>query len=350
MSTGILDTSRAFFEQVVLPLLRNHFPEDVEQMACGFLGYGSECLEMDDELSRDHHWGLRVDILLPGEIHQRVSTQLLRNLVPELPDRFAGISLRDGHVAGHGIAPESLPAFLRRTIGVTHAPRTNAEWLDIPEVDIIHVTNGQVWHDPSGELTTLRRTFDDYYPEPVWLRRIAHWCRYASGMGIYALNRAVLRGNEVYAWTAFSRSLKWSMELAFLLNRTYFPYDKWLLPFFRRLPHLADRMDPLIVEGVKADTSWERRIELLAMMADMLDERMVKMGVIPAHPAFEGSDTSSYRLLEHAYGAILQKLPEDVVHHVPCWDQIPLEEFHTGYVATLPIDEWDSILNLKPLS
>jgi len=55
-------------------------------------------------------------------------------------------------------------------------------------------------------------------------------------------------------------------------------------------------------------------------------------------------------LLEHAYGAILQKLPEDVVHHVPCWDQIPLEEFHTGYVATLPIDEWDSILNLKPLS
>ena len=32
-----------------------------------------------------------------------------------------------------------------------------------------------------------RAAFDGYYPEPVRLRRIAHWCRYISGMGAYAL-------------------------------------------------------------------------------------------------------------------------------------------------------------------
>lgn len=348
MPTGILDTSRAFFEQIVRPLLEGHFADDVGQMACGFVGYGSECLEMDDELSRDHHWGLRVDILMPHALHERVGPQILEKVVPELPEQFGGVSLRDGHVSGHGIAPESLPAFLRRTIGLADAPSTHAEWLDIPEVDIIHVTNGQVWHDPAGDLTRIREVFEAYYPEPVWLRRLSHWCRYASGMGLYALHRAVLRGNEVYAWTAFSRCLKWSIELAFLLNRTYFPYDKWLYPFFRQLPHLADRMDPLIVEAVKADTAWERRVELLAAMADLLDERMVEIGVIPAHPRFEGSATSGYRLLEHAYAAILQQLPADVVNHVPCWDQIPLEEFHTGYVASLPIEDWDAVLHLTP--
>ncbi|MBT3344511.1 MAG: DUF4037 domain-containing protein [Gemmatimonadetes bacterium] len=348
MAMGILETSQTFFQQIVQPLLHRHFPGDVDQMACGFLGYGSECLEMDDELSRDHHWGLRVDILMPASVHARIGSKILDQVVPELPDEFGGVSLRDGHVAGHGIAPESLPAFLSRTIGLTRAPTSNAEWLDIPEVDIIHVINGQIWHDPSGELTHIRQAFEAYYPEPVWLRRISHWCRYASGMGLYALNRAVLRGNEVYAWTAFSRCLKWSIELAFLLNRTYFPYDKWLYPFFQRLPHLANRMDPLISEAVKADTTWERRVELLAQVADLLDERMVELGVIGPHPAFTGSATSGYRLLEHAYGAILQKLPADVVHHVPCWDQIPLEEFHTGYVASLPIEDWDAVLQLVP--
>ncbi|HJP32261.1 MAG: DUF4037 domain-containing protein [Candidatus Latescibacteria bacterium] len=346
MPSGIVDTSRGFFEEIVHPLMERHFPEAATQMACGVFGYGSEVLFFDDELSRDHHWGLRVDILLPDAMHRELSGAILGTLVPELPQEYGGIPLRDAHVSGHGIAPESLQAFLRRTIGLLDVPQTHAEWLDIPEVDIVHVTNGQVWHDPSGEFSRIRAALLEYYPEPVWLRRISHWCRYASGMGIYALNRAALRDNPVYAFTAFSRCIKWSIELAFLLERTYFPYDKWLYPTFQRLP-LAKRMDPFIVEAVRADTTWGRRVELLGALADVLDEKMVESDVIPSHPKFAGSGTSSYRLLEHAYGAILKRLPDDVRNHVPCWDQIPLEEFHTGYVDSIPIEEWDAILHLK---
>jgi hypothetical protein len=345
MPSGIVDTSRSFFEQVIHPLLVRHFPDVATRAACGLFGYGSEALSLDDELSRDHHWGLRVDMLLPHDMHQQLGGAILETLVPELPSEFGGVALRDGHVAGHGIAPESLQAFLGRTLGITHLPQSNKEWLAVPEVDIVHVTNGEVWHDPAGEFTHIRNSLLDYYPEPVWLRRISHWCRYASGMGIYALNRAALRDNPVYAFTAFSNCIKWSMELAFLLERTYFPYDKWLYPTFQKLP-IAARMDPLISESVQPETSWERRVELLGTLADVLDEKMVELEVIPSHPKFAGSGTSSYRLLEHAYGAILHRLPEDVRSQVPCWDQIPLEEFHTGYVASIPIGEWDTILHL----
>jgi hypothetical protein len=345
--SGIVDTSRGFFEEVVHPLIERSFPDVAAHMACGVFGLGSEALFLDDELSRDHHWGLRVDILLPDAMHRESSSAILETIVPELPHEFGGVSLRDAHVAGHGIAPESMQAFLRRTIGLTDVPRTHIEWLDIPEVDIIHVTNGEVWHDPSDEFTRIRAALMEYYPEPVWLRRISHWCRYASGMGIYALNRAVLRDNLVYAYTAFSRCIKWSLELAFLLERTYFPYDKWLYPMFQKLP-LAQRMDPLVTEAVRPETTWERRVELLGELADILDEKMVELEVIPPHPKFSGSGTSSYRLLEHAYGAILKRLPEDVCNHVPCWDQIPLEEFHTGYVQSISTEDWDALLHLTP--
>jgi hypothetical protein len=108
------------------------------------------------------------------------------------------------------------PASPRRADGVsccapsasTTRLATNLEWLGIAEEDITHVINGEVWHDPTGEFTQIRATFDGYYPEPVRLRRIAHWCRYASGMGAYALKRAILRDNDYYANVTFTRAIR----------------------------------------------------------------------------------------------------------------------------------------------
>lgn len=344
----IIATSRRFFSSVVSPLLQTHFPAESQQMACGLFGYGSECLRMDDDLSRDHHWGLRIDALLPDTLFHERATSIRDTISAELPDRFEGVELRQGHVEGAGLAPESLEGFLRRTLGIERAPLSYAEWLDLPEVDIVHVINGEVWHDPSGRLSEIRNTLLAYYPDPVWHRRISHWCRYYSGMGLYALSRALQRNNMAYAHTAFARSIKWALELGFLLNRRYFPYDKWLYPFFKELPELADQMVPLIDEATSDGTSWPRRLEILCILSDILDDKMVALGVIPAHPRFVGNESSSYRLLEHAYGAIVQQLPSDVKHHVPCWDQIYLEEFHTGYVDSISLEEWDHVLCLTP--
>lgn len=349
MAVNIIEVSRRFFEQVVRPLLEREFPEAARQMACGVFGYGSECLGMDDEVSRDHHWGLRVDALMPDALFRSRAREILARVGKGMPERFEGFALREGHVKGAGIAPESLEGFLGRTIGLTDAPRDLREWLDMPEEDIVHVTNGEVWYDPSGRFSRIREALA-YYPDPVWLRRVSHWCRYFSGMGVYALHRALMRGNLVYATTAFGRALKWGMELAFLLNRRYFPYDKWLYPFFQQLPELADRMDPLIREAVQAGTSWERRLRILEEISDILDERMVALGIIPPHARFQGSVTSGYRLLEHAYAVLVQRLPADIKNYVPCWDQVFLEEFHTGYVDAISIEEWDRILNLKPIT
>ncbi len=347
MSESIIDVSHDFFEEIVKPILLEHFPEETSVTAFGVFGYGSEALRLDDELSRDHHWGLRIDALMPEEVFENRRQAIMEKLSANLPDSYRGHSLREAHLAGAGLTPDNLSAFLRRTIGIDHAPTTYEEWLSIPEEDIIHVVNGEVWYDPLGEFTAVREALNQYYPEPVRLRRIAHWCRYFSGMGTYALKRAILRNNEFYATTRFSNAIRLGIQLAFLLDKRYFPYDKWLMAYFEQLPRLATPLLPLVNEAVKLTTSWERKLELLHQLSDILDQTMVADGIIQPHGKYAVSPTSGYRLMEHAYAEIIQGLPAEIKTIVPVWDQIYLESFHSGFVDSLDLATWDEILHLK---
>jgi hypothetical protein len=350
MSESIIDVSRDFFDEVVKPILEREFPAETAQTAFGVFGYGSEVLRMDDDYSTDHHWGIRINALMPEATFKARSEAIQQTVSARLPVTWRGHSLREGLSGGRGLSLTSLEAYLMRTIGIDHPPRTYAEWLSIPEEDIIHVVEGEVWHDPSERFTAVRRTLKNYYPEPVRLRRIAHWCRYFSGMGTYALKRALLRNNEYYANVTFTRAIRLGVQLAFLLDRRYFPYDKWTLAFFRQLPRVAARLGPLVEAAVRLSTPWERKLELLDQMSDVLDATLVEDGIIKPHPKFKGSPTSGYRLMEHAYAEIIKGLPDEIKMVVPVWDQIYFEQFHSGYVNSLDMDTWDGLLNLTPVS
>lgn len=346
MTESIIDVSRDFFNEIVKPILERQFPAETAETAFGVFGYGSEVLRLDDEYSSDHHWGLRINALSPEVVCQERCDEIIQFVSAHLPATYRGHPLREGYT-GVGLSMGSLEAFLRRTIGLDRAPETYTEWLNLPEEDVQHIVSGEVWHDPSGRFSAIRQKFNQYYPEPVRLRRIAHWCRYFSGMGVYAVKRALLRHNEFYATLAFARAIRLGVQLAFLLDRQYFPYDKWLLAFFERLPRLAAPLHPLVSEAVSLSTAWERKLELLHQLADVLDATMVADHLISPHPKFAVSPTSGYRLLEHAYAEILQKLPAELAAQVPVWDQIYLEQFHSGYVASLDLAVWDKLLNLE---
>jgi Domain of unknown function (DUF4037) len=348
MNGSIIDISRDLFFEVVKPTLERECPAETAQTAFGLFGYGSEALKLDDELSRDHHWGVRIDGLTLDTVPPGRRKEIQQAVQAALPASFRGQSLREGHLAGAGLTLDGLQAFLTRTIGIDHIPRSDVEWLLLPEEEIIHLTNGELWYDPSGQFTAVRRAFQNHYPEPVRRRRIAHWCRYFSGMGSYALKRALLRNDEFYAATAFGKAIRWGVQLAFLLDRHYYPYDKWLMTFFTRLPRLADPLRPVVHEAVSLSTPWERKLALLDRMADILDAAMVADGLIQPHPKYTGSPTSGYRLLEHAYAELIQALPEEIKTVIPVWDQVYLERFHVGYVAALDLAAWDAILGLHP--
>lgn len=349
MSRSIIDISHDFFDQIVVPILEENYPNEFAQMTCGVFGLGSEALRLDDEYSRDHHWGIRIDALMPEDVFANKREAILETLSANIPSTFQGHELGEGLVAGAGMAPDILPGFLARTIGIGHPPESYEEWLAIPEEDIIHVVNGEVWHDPLGQFMAIRQKLEGYYPEPVRLRRMAHWCRYFSGMGTYALKRAILRDNEMFASTAFGKTIRWGVQLAFMLDKQYFPYDKWLYDLFKRLPRMYGRLGAIVDESVRLSTSWERKLELLDQMSDILDATMVEDGIIEPHPKFVGSESSGYRLMEHAYKEILGKLSPEIKTLIPQWEQIYLERFVVGYVDSISTDAWLGALNLTPV-
>jgi hypothetical protein len=53
-----LELSRQYFTDVAEPLLKRDFPALYPRLAAGLAGNGSECFGYDDEISRDHDWGI----------------------------------------------------------------------------------------------------------------------------------------------------------------------------------------------------------------------------------------------------------------------------------------------------
>lgn len=352
MNTGtpIIAESRDFFTEVVEPLLSRAFQSESREMAAGFFGYGSEVLGLDDEFSTDHHFGLRVNVLVPESIYKTMGRAIEDRLASDLPQSWRGRELREGYTRTKGVALASLEHHLASTIGITHAPASNAEWLAIPEEDIAHVIAGEVWHDPSRQFSNVRAALANYYPEPVRLRRLAHWCRYFSGMGVYALKRALLRDNLLYASTTFARALRWGVQIAFLLDHTYYPYDKWLTVMFRRLPRMAGRLAAIVDEAPRLETPWPRKLALLEQMSDVLDATMVEDGLISPHPRYRASPTSGYRLLESAYAELIKKCPADIKMAVPQWEQVYWESFHSAFVDGVDLADWRRMLNLQEVT
>lgn len=348
MSETVTAASRSFFYEILLPVLRRDFPYETSRTAFGVFGYGSEVMGMDDEYSSDHHWGIRINAVMPDELFYASGAGIGQAVAACLPEEYHGFSVRAGFSGGTGLSITGLESYLKTTIGIDHAPQSYADWLGAPEEDIIHIINGEIWLDEPGTFSSIRSVLQGYYPEPVRLRRIAHWCRYFSGMGAYALKRAILRDNEYYATIVFSRAVRWAVQLAFMLEKHYYPYDKWTYAFFERLPRLYAPLGPLVAEAVRLATPWERKLELLNRMADVLDQFMVADGVIQPHPKFAESPTSGYRLLEHAYAEILHQLPEELRGMTPVWEQIFWEQNHSRFVASLELAAWDGMLNLHP--
>lgn len=339
---GIMAESRDFWEEVVRPALAGF---DLDQMAVGFFGYGSDVLGLDDQYSTDHHFGLRVNVLLPAAAMAQVPA--IEAALAALPATWRGRDLGLMYGKTRGVTLASLEDHLLATIGLDHPPQTLAEWLSVPEEDITHVVAGEVWHDPSGRFSAVRGALQAYYPEAVRLRRLAHWSRYFSGMGVYALKRAILRENWLYAGTTFARALRWGVQMAFLLDRVYYPYDKWLTVAFHRLPRMGPRLAAIVAEAPRLETGWERKLELLHQMSDILDQAMVEDGLIAPHPRYKVSETSGYRLLESAYAELIQKCPPEIQRLIPQWEQVHWESFHSGFVAGVDLADWRRMLVLE---
>lgn len=243
--TGI-ELSRAFFEECGMPMLEEQFPDLLPFLAAGLFGSGSECFGYDDEISRDHDFEPCFCLFLPEEeLVSRRSAFLLERAYARLPASFRGFEREKMLPVGgarHGVLRTG--EFFQKTVGSADGSLDLRQWLTLPEQALAEAVNGQVYYDPFGEVTQIRKALA-YFPEDIRLKRLAGQLLLMAQAGQYNYRRCLKHGEPAAAQVAVFEFVKSTMSVVFLLNRCYQPYYKWGFRALRELPVLSDLADPL---------------------------------------------------------------------------------------------------------
>ena len=221
-----LDLSMQFYEEYGKPMLKEKFPDYIDRIAVGLVGEGSECLGFDDELSKDHDYGPGFIMWLTDEDYAQIGAQLNEEY-HKLPIRYRGIVRIESPQGMGRMGAHSINEWYSNILGYKDI-HFDAFFLVVDETNLNKATNGKVFTDPLGEFTDIRNELLNYYPDSVWKKRIATEMTYVSQTGQYNYHRLIKRNDETGAMLSLSGFMEHSMKLAFLLNRKYAPYYKWL--------------------------------------------------------------------------------------------------------------------------
>jgi hypothetical protein len=216
--------SRSYFEDLIAPLLQESVPG--LRYAAARVGPGSEVLGMDDAISRDHDWGLRLQLFVADADRARVSSTLDAHLPAEFRGRPVRFGLSGDPVERLRIDVTSVGEFAEQQLGFD--PRGAAsvvDWLSLTGQAALEVTCGAVFQDQTGELTGLRDALA-WYPDGIWRYIVASdWQRLDQELPL--MGRAGGRGDELGSRVIAARLVDIAVHLGFMLSRSWPPYAKW---------------------------------------------------------------------------------------------------------------------------
>lgn len=223
-----LELAEKYYEAYGRQMLDDQFADMKGQTAAGLVGYGSECLGFDDDISKDHDYGPSFCIWLPRKIYKEYGARM-QAAYDALPREFMGFAGRMEEEQGKGrVGVLCLEDFYEEMIGRSSVPQTDMEWLAIPEEMLATAVNGKVFEDHLRQFSSIRDGLMQYYPHGVWIKKIADSMAKAAQAGQYNYARAMKRGERIAAEMALTEFVKESMHLVYLFNRTYAPFYKWM--------------------------------------------------------------------------------------------------------------------------
>jgi hypothetical protein len=232
-----IELTRSYFFETVMPALRRDYPELVPRLAAGLVGNGSECFGYDDEISRDHDWGIDFFIWLAEGDGMYVDglTEWKKRLFNAYPPPYP----RSCSEYGARIEAMTCGDFYASLIGFAQGPKTIGQWRAVPEENLAMAVNGAVFIDGAGEFTAIREYLLRYYPEDLRRKKIAVRCMSLAQTGQYNLDRCFKRADYVTLRTVISRFTESVIAVVFLLNRSFRPYYKWAYKAMTKLSLLG---------------------------------------------------------------------------------------------------------------
>lgn len=293
-----LALSEQFYLEYGAPMIHEKFPEYEEKIAVGLVGEGSECFGFDDTFSKDHDFGPGFCMWVTKETYEKIGAQLQAEY-EKLPKVFKGVERKTTVQGKHRCRVWVIEEFYQYFLGIPRVPDTEQEWLFAEEEMLAEAVNGRVFKDGEGRFSAFRKTLMEYYPDGVWKKKIAQEMALFSQTGQYNYFRMLERKDRLAASIALNRFAEHAMKLAYLLNRKYAPYYKWLsrgMKYFTRLSDVHDMLEELLL--LAAEDRQEECRALIERMAGRFLEELKVEGLV------EGEDT----YLEHYAGQIAQSV------------------------------------------
>ena len=241
-----LDLSGNYFKETAFPALQTEFPELVSRMAAGLAGNGSECFGYDDEISRDHDWGIDFFIWLSESDRAMIPqvSAFKKRLFEKTPPEFK----RERSDYGALIGVMTAEDFYKQLIGFPEGPDEVKQWRMVPEENLAMTVNGRVFYDGDSRFTKTREKLLQYYPEDLRRKKLAARCMALAQTGQYNYMRMSRRQDWVTVQVVLTRFCENAIGLVFLLNRTFRPFYKWAHRRLKELPILGDRIGTQIYE------------------------------------------------------------------------------------------------------
>jgi hypothetical protein len=226
-------------------------------------------LGFDTERSTDHGWGPRLKVFVDAAEVGATREAVERSL----PDDFRGWPTRFGWDAvpvTHHVEVSELGTWLAQRIGCDpRAGVSTRQWLCAPQQRLLEVTSGAVFHDDGDVLAAVRAGLA-WYPDDLWLWLLACGWRRLDQEEPF-VGRTAEVGDELGSRVVAARLVRDVMRLAFLLERRYAPYSKWLGSAFARLDAAATLQTALL--DVLAARDYEKREAALVGAVEELAHR-----------------------------------------------------------------------------
>jgi hypothetical protein len=278
-----LDLSEQFYNDVVKPILSEYFA--AMKYTSGLIGYGSDVLGYDDEISTDHMWGPRLYLFLEDE-NIVLKDKILDTFSKEFPYEYKGYSVNfslpdpnDGgvrhpeYISSGNVSPlvfiYTFDDYLREYLGTNNLDNLSAlDWLAFSEHRLLAMTSGKLFVDGLDICESLKKI--SFYPEQVKLFLIAsNWSHVAEEQAF--VRRCFDVGDEIGSVLVCSRIAERLMRLSFLYCNKYAPYSKWFGKAFNLLP-IDEKIKTTIRNAVTADSIVNRENNIVLaqkMLADL---------------------------------------------------------------------------------
>lgn len=220
-----IELAKKFFIEHGLPTLKKEVPEFLDYMACGLVGEGSECFNLDDEISIDHDFGPGFCIWIPQKIYS-IAKEKIELAIDKMPSEFMGYKRNYSGLSDKRVGLFSIEEFYYKYTKSLNFPISNAEWMKIPESFLATVTNGEVFLDNHGEFTRIRNYLLSFYPTDIVRKKLAAYLAIMAQSGQYNLQRSYDRDDFDAYYFSKAEFIKSTYGALFLLAHHYKPYYK----------------------------------------------------------------------------------------------------------------------------